>query len=168
MRPAQRGTAKVPTVRSGAILGIVGVLAAAWIGCGGSDSDAPEGPTPGEAKATQEAEAQAAREARGQREVAAEVREEEGQRKQEAAKAKPPQEPEPQPGEAPAKFAGPQADRYETDYFICQSAGTSKVAKEFGVFGADEVAAAEAYADGYRADFHQAAFEGCLGGLLAS
>jgi hypothetical protein len=155
-------------VRSGAILGIVGVLAAAWLGCGGSDGGEPEGPTPAEAKAAREAEAQAAREAREQREVAAEVREEEKQRKKEAAKAKPAPEPEPQPGEAPAKFTGPQADRYETDYFICESAGTSKVAKEFGVPGADEVAAAEAYADGYRADLHQAAFEGCLDGLLGS
>lgn len=101
------GTARVLAVRSGAILGIAGVLAAVWIGCGGSDGDAPEGPTPAEAKAAREAEAQTAREAREQREVAAEVREEEKRRKKEAAKARPAPEPEPQPGDAPARLTGP-------------------------------------------------------------
>lgn len=140
---------------------IASVLAAAG-GCGGSEDSEPQSPTPAEAQ-------QGEREARELRQLEAEIRREQ-QAEKKKAKAKPAPEPkpdpEPKPGGAPAKFSGAQADRYETDYFICNSAGTSKVAKEFGVPGADEVAAAEAYADGYRADFHQAAFEGCLDGLL--
>jgi hypothetical protein len=42
----------------------------------------------------------------------------------------------------------------------------SQIAKEYGLpASADPVSIAEAYADGYQPQFHQAAFEGCLDGL---
>jgi hypothetical protein len=147
-------------VRSGAILGIAAVLAAIWIGCGEADSDAPEGPTPAEATPAREAEAQAVREAPEQREVEAEVREEERQRKKEAAKAGP------APDSSGGKFTGAQAKRYQEDREICGLFPSSQIAKEYGLpASADLVSIAEAYADGYQPQFHQAAFEGCLDGL---
>jgi hypothetical protein len=147
-------------VRSGAILGIAVVLAAIWIGCGDADSDAPEGPTPAEATQAREAEAQAVREAPEQREV--EVREEERQRKKEAAKVGP----APEPDSSGGKFTGAQAKRYQEDREICGLFPSSRIAKEYGLpASADSVSIAEAYADGYQPQFHQAAFEGCLDGL---
>jgi hypothetical protein len=154
--------ARVFAVRSGAILGVAGVLAAIWIGCGDADSDAPEGPTPSEATPAREAEVQAAREAREQSEVEAEVREEERRRKKEAAKA----EPVPKPESSGGKFTGAQAKRYQEDREICGLFPPSQIAKEYGLpASAGPVSIAEAYADGYQPQFHQAAFEGCLDGL---
>ena len=133
-----------------------------WIGCGGSDDNAPEAPAPAEATPAREAEAQAAREAREQREVEAEVREEERQRKKEAAKI----EPAPEPESSGGKFTGAQAKRYQEDREICGLFPPSQIAKEYGLpASADPVSIAEAYADGYQPQFHQAAFEGCLDGL---
>lgn len=138
------------------------MLAAVWIGCGEADSDAPEGPAPAEATPARESEAQAAREAREQREVEAEIREEERQRRKEAAKAKS----APKPESSGGKFTGAQAKRYQEDREICGLFPPSQIAKEYGLpASADPVSIAEAYADGYQPQFHQAAFEGCLDGL---
>jgi hypothetical protein len=138
------------------------VLAAIWIGCGDANSDTPEGPIPPEAKPAGEAEAQAARKAREQREVEADVREEEQQRSKEAAKA----ESAPEPESSGGKLTGAQAKRYQEDREICGLFPPSQIAKEYGLpASADSVSIAEAYADGYQPQFHQAAFEGCLDGL---
>ena len=138
------------------------MLAAIWVGCGDADSDAPEGPTPAEATPAREAEAQVARESREQREVEAEVREEKRERKKEAAKA----EPAPEPESSGGKFTGAQAKRYQEDFEICGLFPPSQIAKEYGLpASAGQVSIAEAYADGYQPQFHQAAFEGCLDGL---
>ncbi len=59
-----------------------------------------------------------------------------------------------------------QAKRYQEDREICGLFPPSQIAKEYGLpVSADPVSIAEAYADGYQPQFHQAAFEGCLDGL---
>lgn len=134
-------------------------LAVCWFGCGDADEPAAERPTPAELRS---AEAQREREAREKRQVEAEGREEERQRPKEAAKAEPASEPESSGG----KFTGAQAKRYQEDREICGLFPPSQIAKEYGLpASADAVSIAEAYADGYRPQFHQAAFEGCLDGL---
>jgi len=152
--------------------GLVAVLVALVVAGCGSDEEAT--PSPAEernaqarqerkAKVKQERQARQERNAKGRQERKAKTRQERQARQERNAKGKP----KPEPGEAPAKFTGLKADRYETSYLVCKDARTSKVAKEYGLpAGSDEVTVAETYADDYRADFHQAAFEGCLDGLL--
>jgi hypothetical protein len=126
-------------------------LVAAAAGCGGSDAPAPQA----QPAAQQDPEAQ--REARERRQVEAEIRAEERRRSKAAAK------PEPSSG---GRFTGAQAKRYQEDKEICELFPASQVAKEYGLPpGSDPVTIAEAYADGYRPEFQQAALEGCLDGL---
>jgi len=89
-------------------------------------------------------------------------------REKQHKQSEPSPEPEPEPGEAPSKFKGQKAVRYESDYTVCSLFSPEQIAKEFGVpAGSDVVTIAEAAAEGYRPDFQQAAFEGCLDGMLS-
>lgn len=133
-------------------------------GCGGSGEPDMQSPTPAEERAALGAEAQLQREERELRQVEAEIRAEEQQRQKEASKSQP--EPAPEPESSSGGFTGPQAKRYAEDREICGVFPASKVARDLGLpAGSDSVAIAEAYADGYQPQFHQAAFEGCLDGL---
>jgi hypothetical protein len=132
-------------------------LMAGGTGCGSSGESEAERPTPAELRS---AEAERQREAREQRRVEAEIRAEERQ----GAQAK--SEPEPESEPASGGFTGALAKRYQEDKELCGLFPASQIAKEYGVpAGADPVTIAEAYADGYQPQFHQAAFEGCLDGL---
>jgi hypothetical protein len=128
-------------------------LAVGSFGCGDGDEPAAERPTPAELRS---AEVQRQREVREQRQVEAEIHEEERQ----GEKAKPKPEP------ASGGFTGAQAKRYQEDKELCSLFPPSEIAREYGVpASSDPVTIAEAYADGYQPQFHQAAFEGCLDGL---
>jgi hypothetical protein len=135
-----------------------------WSGCGDSGEPDVQPPTPAEERAALRAEAQVQREEREQRQVEGEIRAGEQQRRKEASRSQPDSRSEPE--STSGGFTGPQAKRYEEDREICGLFPPSKVARDLGLSASsDSVTIAEAYADGYQPQFHQAAFEGCLDGL---
>ncbi len=82
--------------------------------------------------------------------------------------AKKPKAASPSPGEAPAKFTDPvDRENYRIAFEICRLSGVAKVAREFRT-AVDPFEAAEGYAAGYRPNYRQANFEGCLDGFKAA
>lgn len=140
------------------------VLAAALLGCGGSDETGSQSPSEADAK---QQEAQIEREFRDEAQSEKRAKEKATQKAASKPKAESAPEPESESETSSSKFTGAQANRYQEDKEICSLFPPSQVAKEFGLpAGSDEATIAEAYADGYQPAFHQAAFEGCLDGML--
>jgi hypothetical protein len=152
-------------MRVAAVLAIALGVAVFGAGCGGSDDSTIQqqqqaSPDP---QRIEKAEARAEREARELRKLESEVRADANARAAGSPKKTPPTTHE---SESTPKFTGAQAKRYQEDKELCGLFPPSKVARDLGLpAGSDPITIAEAYADGYQPQFHQAAFEGCLAGL---
>jgi hypothetical protein len=83
------------------------------------------------------------------------------------------QEPPPAPAEPTTgadKFSGESASVYSDANALCSAFPPEKIARDLGIQADTStsegiVSIAEAFAEGYRGDVHQAAFEGCLDAL---
>ena len=146
-----------------AALAIVVAMATSGAGCGASDNSTTTQQAPINERQIEKADARAEREARELRKLESEVRADAHAHAGGSAKKTPQATHE---SESTSKFTGAQAKRYQEDKELCGLFPPSKVARDLGLpASSDSITIAEAYADGYQPQFHQAAFEGCLAGL---
>jgi hypothetical protein len=132
-----------PVMRAGLILALAIAAVVATAGCG--DDDGGNGTEEPKAPATTE-----------------------------AAQEPPPSSAEPpapaEPTTATDEFSGESASVYSDANALCSAFPPEKIARDLGIRADTStsegiVSIAEAFAEGYRGDVHQAAFEGCLDAL---